>query len=58
MKKTTRRQTRNSNPTRPRRLELTRETVRTLDADDLMRAAGGSGCETTTDPQVTLTSKH
>ena len=47
MKKTTRQQTMNSDPARKRRLQLPRETVRTLGADDLERAAGGSGCDTT-----------
>jgi len=47
MKKTIRRQTTNANPARQRRLELARETVKTLGADDLARAAGGSGCDTT-----------
>jgi hypothetical protein len=46
MKKNTRAQV--ANPERKqRRLQLSRETVRTLDASELARAAGGSGCETT-----------
>lgn len=57
MKKTIRRQTMNSDPARRRRLELGRETVRTLDADDLARAAGGSGCDTTSFATESLTSK-
>jgi hypothetical protein len=58
MKKTTRRQKMNSDPARKPRLELARQTVRTLDADDLVRAAGGSGCDTSSVTlSVTLTSK-
>lgn len=46
MKKNTRAQV--ANPERKqRRLQLSRETVRTLDASELTRAAGGSVCETT-----------
>ncbi|HEX8114744.1 MAG TPA: hypothetical protein VF516_43740 [Kofleriaceae bacterium] len=33
--------------TRQRRLELSRETVRTLGENDLARAVGGSVCDTT-----------
>ena len=46
MKKNTRAQV--ANPERKqRRLQLSRETVRTLGANELARAAGGSHCETT-----------
>lgn len=46
MKKNTRAQV--ANPEcKQRRLQLSRETVRTLDASELARAAGGSHCETT-----------
>ncbi len=46
--------------TRQRRLELSRETVRTLGANDLVRAVGGSGCDTTswTTDKTSNTSKH
>ena len=47
MKKQTRRQITIPEPTKQRRLELSRETVRTLGADDLSQAVGGSGCDTT-----------
>lgn len=46
----------NSEPRVQRRLGLARETVRVLGADDLSRAAGGSGCDTTsitTEKQIT-----
>jgi hypothetical protein len=57
MKKMTRRQMMNADPARQRRLELARETVRTLGADELARAAGGSGCDTTSYTSE-KTSKH
>ncbi len=47
MKKKIRQRTTSSASTRQRRLELSREIVRTLGADDLARAVGGSGCDTT-----------
>ncbi|HEX3760137.1 MAG TPA: hypothetical protein VHW23_15580 [Kofleriaceae bacterium] len=52
-KKTTRPNTTNSEPAWRRRLELARDTVRTLAADDLAHAAGGSACDSTS-----WTSKH
>lgn len=48
MKKTTRQRKMNPEPARQRRLELPRETVRTLDRDQLSRAVGG--CDSTSDP--------
>jgi hypothetical protein len=47
MKKQIRQWTMNPERTRVRRLELSRETVRTLGASELAQAVGGSGCETT-----------
>jgi len=41
------RQRMNPERTRQRRLELSRETVRTLGASELAHAVGGSACETT-----------
>lgn len=46
MKKMTRQRRMNPEPARPRKLELARETVRMLDSDELLRAAGGE-CVTT-----------
>lgn len=46
MKKTTRQRRMNPEPARQRKLELSRETVRTLDSDELLRAVGGE-CVTT-----------
>lgn len=41
-------------PARQRRLELSRDTVRTLGRDELVRAVGGvTGCDTTTNPTNT-----
>ncbi|HEX3760135.1 MAG TPA: hypothetical protein VHW23_15570 [Kofleriaceae bacterium] len=37
-------------------MTLSRDTVRVLSTDDLARAAGGSGCDTTTWPTKTLQS--
>lgn len=45
MKKTTRQQRMNPEPARQRKLELSRETVRMLDSDELLRAVGR--CDTT-----------
>lgn len=47
MKKKIRRHITNSEPRNQRRLELSRETVRVLGANDLSQANGGSGCDTT-----------
>ena len=47
MKKTTRQRRMNPERAQQRKLELSRETVRTLDSDELLRAAGGGGCDTT-----------
>jgi hypothetical protein len=47
MKKQIRQRTMNAERTRQRRLELARETVRTLGAGELAQAVGGSACETT-----------
>lgn len=47
MKKKTKRPITNSEPRNQRKLELSRETVRVLGANDLSHAAGGSGCDTT-----------
>jgi hypothetical protein len=47
MKKKTRRRITDSGPTMQRRLQLARETVRTLGPEDLSQAAGGSDCVTT-----------
>lgn len=47
MKKKIRQQMTNSQQARQRKLGLVWETVRTLGEDDLSRAAGGSGCDTT-----------
>ena len=47
MKKTTRQQKMNPERARQRKLELSRETVRTLDSAELLRAAGGGDCDTT-----------
>jgi hypothetical protein len=47
MRKKIRRDITNSEPSKQRRLHLSRETVRTLGADDLAHAIGGSGCDTT-----------
>jgi len=47
MKKKSRRHITNSEPEKPRSLELSRETVRVLGANELSHAAGGSGCDTT-----------
>ena len=46
MKKTTRQQRMNPERARQRKLELSRETVRMLDSDELLRAVGGE-CVTT-----------
>jgi hypothetical protein len=46
MKKTTRQRKMNPEPARQRKLALSRETVRMLDSDELLRAVGGD-CVTT-----------
>lgn len=45
----------NLEPGRQRKLGLSRETVRTLNHDQLSRAIGGSGCDTTSYPTETRT---
>jgi len=52
MKKNMRAHISNPESKRRRALRLTHETVRVLSSTDLGRAAGGSGCITTTDPTV------
>lgn len=47
MKKNTRGRSANPEPRKQRVLQLAHETVRMLTSDDLTRAAGGSGCDTT-----------
>ncbi len=47
MKEKIRRPITNSEPLSRRKLGLSRETVRVLGANDLSRAVGGSGCDTT-----------
>jgi hypothetical protein len=47
MRKKTRRPITNSEPKNQRRLELSRETVRVIGADELSGAVGGSGCSST-----------
>lgn len=47
MKKQIRQRAMSPERTRQRRLELSRETVRTLGEGELAQAVGGSGCETT-----------
>lgn len=47
MKEKAKRRITNSEPRNQRKLELSRETVRVLGANDLSQAIGGSGCETT-----------
>lgn len=56
MKKTTRQRKMNPEPARPRKLALSRETVRMLDSDQLLLAVGGD-CVTTswTSDRRTLT---
>lgn len=46
MKKQTRQRMTNVDPARQRRLQLGRDTVRTLGRDELVQAAGGSSCDT------------
>lgn len=46
MKKNTRAHVANPEPQRRRALRLARDTVRLLNSSDLARAAGGSGCDT------------
>jgi hypothetical protein len=57
MKKTMRAAVSNPESRSRRALRVTRETVRVLSATDLGRAAGGSGCITTTDPTATSTTR-
>lgn len=47
MKKTIRQRRMNLERARRRKLELSRDTVRMLDSDELLRAAGGGDCDTT-----------
>ena len=47
MKRKTRQQITNLESNHQRRLELSRETVRVLDANELSRAVGGSICTST-----------
>lgn len=53
MKKTTRQRKMNLGPAGQRRLEVSREIVRKLNPDQLSRAVGGSGCDTTSFPTQT-----
>lgn len=53
MKKNMRQRMTNPEPARQRRLELSRETVKILDASELARAAGG--CDTTSFSTARLT---
>jgi hypothetical protein len=46
MKKKIRQRMTNPEPARQRRLELSRETVRTLSDSELSRAVGASACDT------------
>jgi len=55
MKKNTRTGIPNPESKRRRALRLGSEIVRVLGDADLARAAGGSGCITTTDPTITTT---
>ncbi|HEX8114746.1 MAG TPA: hypothetical protein VF516_43750 [Kofleriaceae bacterium] len=58
MKKNTRGRSANREPKKQRVLRLAQETVRVLNPADLARAAGGSGCDTTswtTDTRTTAT---
>jgi hypothetical protein len=57
MKKNTRIAIANPESKRRRALRLAHETVRVLSSTDLGRAAGGSGCITTTDPTAPLTTR-
>ena len=51
MKKRTRQRRTNVDPARQRRLELARDTVRTLGHDELLNVGGGdSGCDTGSTP--------
>jgi hypothetical protein len=52
MKKITRAHVASLEPSRRRVPRLSSETVRVLTPTDLARAAGGSGCITTTDPTI------
>lgn len=47
MKKKTKRPITNLEPRNQRRLQMSRETVRVLGADDLSQAVGGSACTST-----------
>lgn len=55
MKKNTKINVANPELSRRRAPRLSRETVRVLNPTDLARAAGGSGCITTTEPTRTTT---
>ena len=59
MKKTRQRMT-NADRTRQRRLELARDTVRTLGNHELLRAVGGETCDTTSSPTQSnkMTNRH
>jgi len=56
MKKKTRRPITHLESKNQRKLELSRETVRELGADDLLRAIGGSGCSSSSYTTEKLTS--
>jgi hypothetical protein len=58
MKKTTRQRKTTTEPARQRKLDLSRETVRTLGHDQLLRAAGGSGCDTGSYPTDRKQTNH
>jgi hypothetical protein len=57
MKKKIRQRMSNLEPARQRRLELTRDTVRTLGHDQLAHAVGGS-CDTGSFPTQTKQTSH
>jgi hypothetical protein len=58
MKKTIRQRKTTTEPARQRKLDLSRETVRTLGPDQLSQAAGGSGCDTGSYPTDKKPTSH